>query len=472
MKSILSKLWLGITSLVLIILLIIWLFQIMFLEKFYINERKDLLLHEGEKIASLIEESDYYPMISQDIIDEIDSLRSTFSFHISIMIVDMNERLLFPKKEQFYSKRNSFLPINPPREFFANLPSIEANTFVEKKDPRNRSLLMIKVPIEKNANVAGHIILTSALAPIQETSSILKKQLSIITFVSLIIGTLLALLFAKHFTKPILEITKTSKKISKGDFTAQVNLDSKDEIGILGDTINDLAVQLGKIENFRKEFIANVSHELKTPISLIRAYAELILDIDNNETKIENLETIIDESKRLNTMVEDILTLSKMEAGYTDLTYSEFPISKFIQNVIEKLHFFASKKNIQLVMDINDENTMIYADSSKLYQVFINLVNNAIHHSYENSQVTIKVSTSDTTKIEIIDHGKGIPKEDLPYIWDRFYKVDKSRKRDTSGTGLGMSIVKNILEAHEFKYGINSILGKETIVWFEIKRDE
>ncbi|WP_129596716.1 sensor histidine kinase [Anaerophilus nitritogenes] len=469
MKSILSKLWLGITSLVLIILLIIWLFQIMFLEKFYINERKNLLLNEGQKIASLIEESNDFPSISQDIIEEINSLGSTFSFHISIMIVDTNQRLLFPSKEQLFSKRIPFFSLHPLRESFANL---QAKTFVEKKDSRNRSLLIIKVPIERNENIVGHIILTSALAPIQETSSILKKQLSIITLISLIIGTLLALLFAKHFTKPILQITTISKKISKGDFTARLHLNSKDEIGMLGDTINDLAIQLGKIENFRKEFIANVSHELKTPISLIRAYAELIMDIDNQETRNENLEVIVDESKRLNTMVEDILILSKMEAGYTNLDYSEFPIKKFIQNVIEKLDFFAAQQNIKLVMEIDNKDTMIYADFSKLYQVFVNLINNAIHHSYENSQITINVSTNDATRIEIIDHGKGIPKEDLPYIWDRFYKVDKSRKRDHTGTGLGMSIVKNILEAHKFSYGINSQLDKGTTVWFEIKRDE
>lgn len=478
MKSILSKLWLGITSLVLVILLITWLFQIMLLQKFYIDERKDLLLDEGKNIASLISATNNFPVISQEAMDEMDNFRSEFSFHISITIIDEHNKVLFPVNRNLLSKRISHIsqkpPKEPPREPRVNFYSKEVETFVEEFDRAKRSLLVVKVPIEKNDAIVGNIILTSALAPIQETSSILKKQLSIITWISLLIGSLLALLFSKHFAKPILEITKTSKEISKGNFDARVALDSKDEIGILGNTINDLAIQLGKIENFRREFIANVSHELKTPISLIRAYAELIMDVDDDKkTRNENLQVIVDESSRLNTMVEDILTLSKIEAGYIELNNSPFPIAELIHKIIGKLDFFASQKNIKLIIEVDNECTQVYADPDKLYQVFFNLINNAITHSYENSQILIKTTnTKDHIKIEIIDHGKGIPQEDLPYIWDRFYKVDKSRKRDTSGTGLGMSIVKNILEAHHFSYGIESKVHKGTTVWFEInKRD-
>lgn len=476
MKSILSKLWLGITSLVLIILLITWLFQIMLLQKFYMNERKDLLLDEGKSMATLISATNNFPVISQEVIDEMNDFRSEFSFHISITIINRHNKVLFPVNRNKLSKKIPFVPKKPskepPQAPHINLYSKEVETFVEGFDRAKRSLLVVKVPIEKNNAIVGNIILTSALAPIQETSSILKKQLSIITWISLLIGSLLALLFAKHFAKPILKITKTSKEISRGNFNVRVALDSRDEIGILGDTINDLAIQLGRIENLRREFIANVSHELKTPISLIRAYAELIMDVDDDKkTRNENLQVIVDESSRLNTMVEDILTLSKMEAGYTELNSSLFPIAQLIHKVTGKLDFFASQKNIKLIIEVVDQDTQIYADEDKLYQVFFNLINNAITHSYKNSEIIIKVTTTrDLIKIHIIDHGKGIPQEDLPYIWDRFYKVDKSRKRDTSGTGLGMSIVKNILEAHDFSYGIESKIHEGTIIWFEIKK--
>ena len=495
MKSILSKLWLGISALVVIILLMIWLFQVILLEDFYTQERKNILLEEGNKIASIILSSDDPTTISQEVIDEIDDFRSTFSFNINITIIDINNNHLFPTKSTRHSrdmidlskkfninlnskKVETHLPFRKPPSLFdrsnMDLHSKEVETVVKQVDKAKRTFLLVKVPIQKDTHIVGNIILTSALAPIQETSSILKKQLSIVTWISLFIATLLAFLLAKLFTKPILKIIEASKKISEGDFTANVILASKDEIGVLGDTINHMALQLGQIENFRKEFIANISHELKTPISLIRAYAELVMDVDDlKEDRDQHLQVIIDESSRLNTIVEDILYLSKMEAGYLELICTEFPIMDLIKNIFERFHFFASNKNIKFVLDMDDENTYIYADYDKLYQVFFNLMNNAIKHSYESSEITITVTSTNTAlRIEIKDHGKGIPKEDLPYIWDRFYKVDKSRKRDASGTGLGMSIVKNILESHHFPYGIESEINKGTTVWFEVKKED
>lgn len=484
MKSILSKVWLSITSLVLIILLIIWLYQISLLEKFYIKERTDILLNEGKKITSLISITDNQITFSEDVIAEINSFKS--SFNAKITIVDSQTKILFSHPAEQYFKTN-FSVTNPNEFHFENiiahvlnnpelLSSLENYAGVINQNFKNtskRSFIIVKIPINKDTNVLGNIILTSPVAPIKEATSILRKQLSIISVISILIATLLAFLLAKLFTKPILKITETSKKIAHGDFTANVILNSKDEIRLLGDTINNMSTQLGQIEKFRRDFIANTSHELKTPISLIKAYAELVKDVDGEDkrNRDEHLQVILDESNRLTNMVEDILYLSQMEAGYYKPNYAQFSLKETINRVIEKLSFFGDKKNIMLTLEWDNENTTICADEEKIYQIFLNSINNAISHSYENGEVKIKITSMDThLRIEIKDQGKGIPKEDLPYIWDRFYKVDKSRKRDDSGTGLGMAIVKNILEAHNFKYGIESELNNGTLVWIEIKR--
>ncbi len=495
MKSILSKLWLGITSLVLIILLIIWLFQVGLLNKFYINERTNVLLEEGEEIASLFLESNNYTTVSQNVIDEINSFESSL-LSTRVFIIDSKSNILFnttiiqekllrdlniSNKSSSDQNTSKYLVRTRSIDIFFNDSDVQASiskgeSFSKQKNQAesNRPFILSGIPIKNNEEIVGAVLISSPIEPIKETTLILKKQLSIITFISLIIGTLLALLLAKIFTKPILKIIKASNEIAKGDFTVNINLNSKDEIGILGHTINNMALQLEQIEKFRKEFISNVSHELKTPISLIRAYAELVMDIDDNENKNEYLQVVVDESISLNKMVEDILYLSQMEAGYSKPNFTEFPIISIIKSIIEKLSFFSSKKNVSLSLEIDNENTLVYADEDKMYQVFFNLINNAINHSYENSKIIIKITNmKDLTKVQIIDNGKGIPKEDLPYIWDRFYKVDKSRKRNSSGTGLGMSIVKNILEIHKFKYGIESELNKGTLVWIDIiKRDE
>ncbi len=480
MKSILGKLWLGITSLVLLILLIIWLFQVGLLNTFYTRERTNILLAEGTKIASLMSTAGDDKTVSQKVMDEIASFIA--SVNARIFIIDAENNILFAGTQGIHTKND--LPhengsFKKSLAVFLNDAEIQSNilkgeTFVmQKRHPRMKeSFIIVGVPFKKDGKLLGNVLLHTPLAPVRETISLLQKQLSVITLVSLIIGSLLALLFAKLFTRPVLKMIETAKKIATGDFTARVPSTPKDEIGILGDTINDMAVQLGQIEKFRKEFIANVSHELKTPISLIRAYAELVTDMDDAKADRDaHLQVIIDEAERLNGITEDILYLSQTEAGYAKPNIIKMPILETINSVVKKLSLLATKKNIAIDVEIDDKDTPIYADQDKMYQVFLNLITNAINHSGENGHITLSVANrNDRIRIEIIDRGKGIPKEDLPYIWDRFYKVDKSRKRDAGGTGLGMAIVKNILKAHHFEYGIESEINKGTTVWIEIKR--
>ena len=478
MKGILGRFWFAITSLVLIILLAIWLFQIGLLNYFYINEREGILLNEANKLNALIQDSDSNNIISSEVLEEIESFTS--SVNARVIIVDIKNKTLFYNSDRFLpapkdSDRNQYRAV----AFLFDDSDVKLRlgqnqTFsVIKKRPDHEKSIFIGAPVLKGEEAIANIIITSPLASIEETITILKKQLSLISILSLGIGTLLALSLAKYFTRPILSITNVTKQISKGNFNAKVLYKSKDEIGVLSETINDMARQLDKIEQLRREFIANISHELKTPISLIRAYAELLEEMNTIDVleKKSYLQVITDESNRLNGMIEDILYLSKMEAGFSNLVWEDFYLDEVLDNVIEKLSFFASNKNIEIAVEGLGDSTTVYGDKDKLYQVFYNIINNAIQHSPEKGKILIKIlEDSSTARVEIIDEGKGIPEEDLPHIWDRFYKVDKSRKRDDSGTGLGMAIVKNILEAHRFVYGISSKLNSGTMVWFEITK--
>ena len=480
MKSILSKLWLGITALVLIILLITWLFQIGLLNEFYIRERKSILQNEAKKLSSIMEQSEEFHILSQEVLEEIH--RFTTSINAIVMIIDKKNNMIFVNtpgrffinnREQDRNDRRFPSPLMGDGEIEGLMAQGKPFTLQRIRSRGPEASIIVGVPVTRQGQLIGNIVISSALAPIEEATTILKKQLSIITILSLGIGTLLALSLAKFFTKPIVKIIDASKCIAKGDYSVEIIQPSNDEIGVLGETINDLARQLDKTEKLRKEFIANVSHELKTPISLIKAYAEVVKDMDNFDAKDKDqyLQVVIDESDRLNNMVEDILYLSKMESGYADLEYEQFSLQEILDYIIEKLSYFASKNNISVAMELESEHSVIFADKNKIYQVFYNIINNAIHHSYENGKIVIKITEKDELlRIEVIDNGKGIPKEDLPYIWDRFYKVDKSRKRDSSGTGLGMAIVKNILKAHRYQFGIESQINKGTMVWMEIPK--
>jgi len=474
-RGIKGKLWVGMMLLVLIILLAAWSFQIIFLKNFYITERKNTLIREGTNIADVLAKTGDLE-ITEEVKDQLISLAD--SIHGSIAIIDTQQNLVG------YSFINNNLEIKqPPRpessirsRFIHSLredPEIKmsihkARLFVLTSDRFFRPSIIVGIPIKNNTTTLGTLILESPLAPIEESIVILRKQLTVISLFSLILGTIIAVLLSRHLTKPILDISQAAEKIAKGDFNTTVNITSNDEIGSLGRIINNLPKELQKLENFRKDFIANTTHELKTPISLIQAYAELIRDLEGEDkkTRDQHLEVIIDESQRLNHIVEDILYLSQIEPDNIKLNAKEFLLSDLLDDVLEKLKFLAVQKNIQIVLHIEDDELTVTADREKLYQVLFNIINNAIIYSHENSKVVINLWKN--SRIEVIDYGIGISEKDLPYIWDRFYKADKSRKRNNNSTGLGLAIVKNILDAHGFGYGVESKVNEGTLFWIEM----
>ncbi|AOY77137.1 GAF domain-containing sensor histidine kinase [Clostridium formicaceticum] len=484
MKTILGKLWLCFTVLVLIILLIIWLFQVGLLNQFYIREREYILTNEAKKLGAMMIETKDSDTIPNKVIEEIQKFSA--SMHAFLLILDKEGNVLLDVPDTDKYLINHHETNKDERRFSTGVLAdetimshvYEGRPFIiHKKRPRGpEASIIVGMPIFNKEEILGNIIISSPLYPIEETITILKKQLSVISILSLAIGTILAFSFAKFFTKPIMKIIDASKQIAKGNFSVKVNHQSNDEIGTLGETINDMATQLSKIDALRKEFIANISHELKTPLSLIKAYAELVKDMENFSAKDREqyLQVIIDESDRLNGMIEDILYLSKMESGHMTLVWEKFSLNELLDCIIDNLSFFAENKHVKITLEAEDKKKMICADKDKMYQVFYNIINNAINHSYENGEIQIRLLNADhDVRIEVIDHGKGILKKDLPYIWDRFYKAEKSRKRDSnSGTGLGMSIVKNILETHAFDYGIESQPNKGTKVWVQIDLKE
>ncbi|WP_176461706.1 sensor histidine kinase [Anaeromicrobium sediminis] len=433
-------------------------------------------MREGRKIVSLFIESEDDKGIPQSVIDEVNNFSSS-PIDTNILLFDSNSNIIHSnlfRMPQVLRKiiEKSLSDFNKKLNIQSEIIVDEA--LILRKTPKativSKTFIVVGVPIEKDGKFIGNILLISPREKIEEIVSILKEQLSIIGLSSLFIATIIALLFSKFLTIPILKITKASKKIAEGDLNVDLNIDSKDELGTLGHAINNMAFKLSQIEKLREEVMANTSHELKTPIGIIRSYAELIQVMDIDKTKRnEYLGIIIDESKRLNNMIGDILCLSEMKAGYITPFYSKFNLCKVIDNVLSKLSFLASEKNLKLIAQLDDPYVFVEGDMDKIYQVIYNLVNNAINHSFENKSIKVKtITTEQKVILYIIDQGKGIPQEDLPYIWDRFYKGDAIGK--TKGTGLGMSIVKNILELHNFKYGIESKVNKGTTLWIELNK--
>ena len=305
------------------------------------------------------------------------------------------------------------------------------------------------------------------VSPVDATVSTLRLQLYIITGIMILLSIIIALVIARRVSKPIEEINNSAKLLASGNYDTQFNGKDFLEIKELSDTLNTAAAELSKVESLRRELMANVSHDLRTPLALIFSYAEMMHDFPNEITK-EQTQMIMDETRRLTSLVNDVLDVSQLETGTIELTKSVFNLTESIKSTIDRAAELVKKDGYLLYFE-HDDDVFVSADESKIIQVFYNLLTNAIQYSGNDKSVTIRQSVSDgTVKIEVIDNGEGIVQDELPFIWDRYYKSGKVHKRAITGSGLGLSIVKKIMGLHGGGYGVISEIGKGSTFWFKI----
>lgn len=292
--------------------------------------------------------------------------------------------------------------------------------------------------------------------------------------VGLAISVGLSLLLAKTIVTPIQKLTAAAEKVASGDFSQKPESDAADEIGVLTHTFNEMAGQLEstldslkKSETMRREFVANVSHELRTPITSIRSYAETLQESTgiSQETQNEFLSVIVNESDRMTKIVQDLLTLSRFDAGSAEFNFGLFSIERSIYNVYNAMLLEAQKHNHSLSINIKNELPEIIGDKARIEQVLINMVSNAIKYTRDGGSIIISaIYKNGSIKLSVKDNGIGIPEEDIPKIFDRFYRVDKARSRESGGTGLGLSIVNEIVTRHQGKLDVTSQLDKGTTI--------
>ncbi|MDO5085663.1 MAG: HAMP domain-containing sensor histidine kinase, partial [Erysipelotrichaceae bacterium] len=259
---------------------------------------------------------------------------------------------------------------------------------------------------------------------------------------------------------PLIKMKNEAVKLAHGNYDTTFVGSGYSEVNELANTLNDAKDKLSKIDELRRDLIANVSHDLKTPLTMIKAYAEMILDIsgDKKEKREEHLNVIIKEMQEL----------SKMQAGYIVLNKYNFDLSSKVLEVMHLFDVMIHEKSFEVELNVQPD-VFVYADEVKIGQVIYNFISNAFKNSDDHTKVTINLAANeDFTRFEVVDQGSGIKEEDLPYIWDRYYKIEKKFIRNHQGTGLGLAIVKAILDAHNIAYGVESEYGKGSIFYFEI----
>ena len=456
-NSIRFRLWLYFLALVLGIMILIWALQLFFLN----NRYEEMKITEVDRIASSICHS--YMKNDEDLTKNIQELSVSNDFYV--MMESGGTVLLFnPEQEN----------IIPVYRYQNQIPKLKS--MLEKsKSPYAPVSFKFSTTFEKYSTLAyGRYIdrtpgkevllyIFSPLYPVTSTVNILKHQLLSVTIIIILLAFVLITFFASRISRPIKSITNTAKRMGKGDYNVKFEADSYSEINNLASTLNTAAYELGMADTRQKDLIANVSHDLKTPLTMIRSYAEMIRDLsgDNPEKRNAHLQVIIDETERMNQLVSDMASVSAMRTGKITLEKEAFDLSSATASILASYQLLQEQEGYNFIFNA-PKDCMVYADKGRIEQVISNLTGNAASH------MPVEKVTGKKYRLEVTDHGPGIKQEEIPHIWDRYYKTSTNYVRPTKGTGLGLAIVKEVLTLHRCNYGVDSKVGKGSTFWFEL----
>lgn len=289
--------------------------------------------------------------------------------------------------------------------------------------------------------------------------------------IAVILAILAVTYITSRMTKPIVDMNNAINRFSRGKYEARVNITSHDEVGQLGQSFNEMANEINALEQSRRSFVANVSHELRSPLTSMRGFLEAMQDgTISSEDQPKYLDIVINECKRMTGMVNDLLDLARIESGQYELKLEPFDLNELVIRTVFTFEARINAKHIDVNMDFDAEHTMVEADQSQIAQVIRNLVDNAIKFSPDGGALTMRIVTDKKLAVmSVIDQGDGISPDDLPYVFDRFYKAEKAHTPSGSSSGLGLSIVKRIIEQHDQTIKAESQLGKGATFTFTLK---
>ncbi len=497
------KLFFAILFFAVLIICVVVIFQISLLEPFYKNRKINRSLELTNKISKIIDNQEIINFENNDseVIAEIQKISAKEEVAVYLFVNPNQEKsenlmdddnfkgsLLYKSYPGGYFNKLDYDSIlemwnkSTTEEldiFYAvlgispnpNFPKIEIydaqmpKQQLLKKFSYQKVSLMCCTFINLNDNSKCMLILDNNLIPLDSAVEILKLQLTYITLIVFVLSIIIAIFLSKYISKPIAKLNSSAKKMASGNYNVIFEGKGYLEINQLNENLNNTVKELQKTDTLRRELMANVSHDLRTPLTMIRGYAEMMKDIPE-ENNVNNLQIIIDEVDRLNNIVSDMLDLSRLSSKTLELCKEEYSITESLKSIINRIISLNDNMNVTIKLNA-DKEVFVYADEAKIEQVIYNFIYNAINYGKDNIMIEVNQEIfGDKVKISVKDNGLGISEDDLKVIWNRYYRVDKSHQLNKNGTGLGLSIVKEILTYHGFEYGVSSEIEKGSIFWF------
>ncbi len=334
---------------------------------------------------------------------------------------------------------------------------------------RSTSTLVFAADVTDRNGDTILLLLDSQIMPVDATVATLKVQVILITVVMLLCNALLAFFIARYISRPIRSLNDSAKQMKQGDYSVRFSGAGYREIGELAETLNETAIELSKVEHLRQELIANVSHDLRTPLTLIAGYAEAMRDLPG-ENNAQNAQIIIDETSRLSHLVSDMLDLSRLQQNGEQAVYAPCNLTALLEQSIASTQELVKNDGYAISFE-SSQTEIVLADCTRLTQAFYNLLTNAILYCGDDRRIVVRQLSEDAdVLVEVQDFGEGIDEQELPYIWDRYYRAGHAHKRAIAGTGLGLSIVRSIIAAHGGSCGVHSTAGKGSTFWFRLRR--
>ncbi len=491
-KSIRFRIWFYVMLFSLAILLMLWLMQTVFLNVFYEGMKTesmkkataDIVAAYGTiadtdvfkaKLAEIVNAADVSARISDVNGTELFSVTSEGRNYENTL----NERQIKPPPDNGYAPSGeNGIPLKERfNEFSAKVLDAPDGVYMEPIDSKHGvPMLLYGKAADSPDGKKAVVMVVSMLQPLKDTVQILSRQLTYISLAIFVLALVMSLLVAMGISKPLTRITDKAKLLARGRYDMQFDRGGYTEVNQLADTLNYATGALQQVENTRRELIANVSHDLRTPLTMIKLYAEMIRDLsgENKQKREQNVAVIIEESNRLTSLVQNLLDLSQLQSGAMPYNPTVFDLTSMMKRILKRYDALVQQDGyVFKFRDYGD--TPVKADEARIEQVIYNLLNNAVNYAGPDREITVAFAdcaSDGTIRVSISDNGEGIAPEKLEMIWERYYKVDKEHRRTVAGSGLGLSIVKSILDMHNMRYGVNSILGQGATFWFELKKAE
>lgn len=486
------------TALIVLTIFVTWFINRTFLADYYQSNKTDTLKKVYQQIQAVYKENKEDVFLSEEDTLKLERLSSYNNVNIYVIMQFAGGWYFNYPEPKNLGERGQMQIESLIRDYLSSAYSNDETTrvYIEETDQYlvfklyDKHLDSYYIDLIGKVGMDKIILLRSSFESIQESTEIANRFLAYIGIIVVVIGSIATLIISKRFSHPILQLAGIAKRMSDLDFEVKYQGKTKDEVGILGNSINTLSDKLEntvselkrannelqidiqkktEIDEMRKEFLSNVSHELKTPISLIQGYAEGLMENVNEDEESRNFycEVIMDEAGKMNNMVKKLLSLNELESGSNRLNFDRFDIVALIRSVLSSTEILFRQKEVRLIFQ-EEEPVYVWADEYLVEQVVTNYISNALNHVTVSGVIEIKlIRYEDILRIAVFNTGDNIPEDELDKIWIKFYKVDKARTREYGGSGIGLSIVKAIMNSLNRDCGaINHPNGVE--FWFEL----